>query len=178
MILVTAWHLMALCILDIGDTEMVCFLHVDRCRALLFVIIYIYISKCTAVYHPHSYMEITKLTTHICFIIIYLWILSKCRYLDPWHISLKIRYVSICRTQIYYFILYLPNINVITDSTRLVEGDRLWLWRYCITGGVEEGGPDHHSTASLAGPRHRKSSTPEDTVKPTKIHNDLVLLYT
>lgn len=130
--------------------------------------IYIYISLYTAVYHPHSYMEITKLTTHICFIFIYLWILSKCRYLDPWHISLKIRYVSIRRTQIYYFISYLHNINVITDSTRLVEGDRLWLWRYCITGGVEEGGPDHHSTASLAGPRHRKSSTPEDTVKPTK----------
>lgn len=56
------------------------------CRALLFVVIYI--SQYTAVYHPHSWMEITKLTTHICFIIIYFWILSKCRYLDPWHIYL------------------------------------------------------------------------------------------
>lgn len=55
------------------------------CRALLFVIIYIYISQYTAVYHPHGYMEITKLTTHICFIFI-LWILSKCRYLDPRYI--------------------------------------------------------------------------------------------
>lgn len=35
MILVTAWHLMALCILDIGDTEMVCFLHVDAGRCCL-----------------------------------------------------------------------------------------------------------------------------------------------
>lgn len=35
MILVTAWHLMALRILDIGDTEMVCFLHVDAGRCCL-----------------------------------------------------------------------------------------------------------------------------------------------
>lgn len=35
LILVTAWHLMALCILDIGDTEMVCFLHVDAGRCCL-----------------------------------------------------------------------------------------------------------------------------------------------
>lgn len=35
MILATAWHLMALCILDLGDTEMVCFLHVDAGRCCL-----------------------------------------------------------------------------------------------------------------------------------------------